>query len=545
MIKFPLTPPVTSIRFVICLGLATCLYLLLSVLLSASFPAVSRIQCTVELEQTGAVQFFYWNGLRKDTFQQKYSRTSKAIGGGEKMTIALHLPNAPVQAVRLDLGSSEGSIKLYQLLISSHFTKDRLLNASDIYQMFKAGNAKVSMQMADDHVVIISRSNDPFIISTAPLLKRPLLLTLGLPALLASLFFSFLYKTDWSNAPPCADLRVKSPTTGANIAALDGLRGLAALMVVADHCYGRFTGLGTGGVWIFMVLSGFLLTKPFTTDHGRVRSMAKMRSFYSRRLRRVLPAYYTYIIVVYLVTTRFDLALRHFLFLQGAGHLWVIPQEILFYLLIPLVLLLNSVVLRGNSWLCALFVVSIAVAANSLLTVGVFSMYGLANENIRLYAGVFFTGVSCAYLYHSLYPVLAGIPNHKKSINSLCSFCGLSLLLLFLLGSTGRLWGGKTVYAQVYFEWFGAAAGLLLLCIVFSERSLLNKLLAWTPLRAIGMVSLSLYLVHPLVIGMLTKGMRHYTDVALTGLPLFFSTALLSYLIAVATYTFIEKPFVK
>ncbi len=90
-----------------------------------------------------------------------------------------------------------------------------------------------------------------------------------------------------------------------DIRALDGLRALAALSIVAFHFYlaerYEFTTWGkeyvnyfyflASGVHLFFVLSGFLLFLPYARAilHGKPLPSAK--SFYKRRALRILPAY--------------------------------------------------------------------------------------------------------------------------------------------------------------------------------------------------------------------------------------------------------------
>lgn len=532
-------------RYVTCVGCAFSAFLLLSALLFASFPNVSVVKCILELEQPGRLQVFYWNGIKDERFSEASSRMTKKLPVGEKITVKLLLPNAPVQAVRLDVGDTPGRAKIYSLLFLSNYNGSQVLGPEEIFNLFQPGTDQVRMQLEGDAVIIDSQTKDPFIISKSPLQKRSFLLTFALPAVLALLFFFFLYQMEWGNIQALVDLGGKRPTSGNNIDSLDGLRGLAAIMVVGDHTYGRLMGMGAGGVWIFMVLSGFLLAQPFITNPRRITSFEAMKHFYQRRLRRVLPAYYAYIIIVYLLSFRFDLALRHFLFLEGAGHLWVIPQEMMFYLLFPLVLLVNYLFLRGNTWLSALFTVMVSIGAYAYLTREVFSMYGVGNIKLPLYAGVFFTGVACAYLQHCFTKVLRENVWWQQGVNQICAALGVAVLLAFLLGSTGRLWGGHVVYAQTHYQWFSTAAGLLVLCIVLSKNTFLQCVLCWKPLRAIGVVSLSLYLFHPLVINFLLKGRMHYFGESFSGISLFLCTLSLSYMLACFSYAYIEKPFSK
>ena len=90
-----------------------------------------------------------------------------------------------------------------------------------------------------------------------------------------------------------------------DIRALDGLRAIAALSIVAFHFYLaerlEFTTWGkeyanyfyflASGVHLFFVLSGFLLFLPYARAilHSKVLPSAK--NFYKRRCLRILPAY--------------------------------------------------------------------------------------------------------------------------------------------------------------------------------------------------------------------------------------------------------------
>ncbi len=95
-----------------------------------------------------------------------------------------------------------------------------------------------------------------------------------------------------------------------HVDALDGLRGLAFLMVFVYHAYhpdpstpfqfgtevliGRITGYGWLGVDLFFVLSGYLITGILLKQR---RSKHYYRDFYARRALRIFPVYYLAVVL--------------------------------------------------------------------------------------------------------------------------------------------------------------------------------------------------------------------------------------------------------
>jgi peptidoglycan/LPS O-acetylase OafA/YrhL len=78
-----------------------------------------------------------------------------------------------------------------------------------------------------------------------------------------------------------------------NIPALDGLRGIAIVLVLCYH-FSFPPGIpGPMGVTIFFVLSGFLITWLLLKENERSGTVS-LRSFYKRRALRIFPAFYCY-----------------------------------------------------------------------------------------------------------------------------------------------------------------------------------------------------------------------------------------------------------
>jgi peptidoglycan/LPS O-acetylase OafA/YrhL len=147
-----------------------------------------------------------------------------------------------------------------------------------------------------------------------------------------------------------------------NIRALDGIRGLAIILVVLHHFEPWIPasnsllifvkvlfGYGWSGVDLFFALSGFLITGILveTRDANNY-----FRAFYARRMLRIFPLYYTVLICI-LVFLRPEVPLPadrklYFLYLTNwlvlwkghwgpniLGHFWSLAVEEQFYFIWP------------------------------------------------------------------------------------------------------------------------------------------------------------------------------------------------------------------
>ena len=77
--------------------------------------------------------------------------------------------------------------------------------------------------------------------------------------------------------------------TGGYRAELDGIRGIAILLVLAGHYRLAPPFAGIAGVTVFFVLSGYLITSLVLAEQRRTGKV-DLRAFYARRLRRLVPA---------------------------------------------------------------------------------------------------------------------------------------------------------------------------------------------------------------------------------------------------------------
>lgn len=82
----------------------------------------------------------------------------------------------------------------------------------------------------------------------------------------------------------------------ARIEGLDGMRGVAVLLVMLVHT--GLVGCGWIGVQIFFVLSGFLITRILLDAKRHSSARRYFGNFYLRRSLRIFPAYYGYLVLV-------------------------------------------------------------------------------------------------------------------------------------------------------------------------------------------------------------------------------------------------------
>ena len=154
-----------------------------------------------------------------------------------------------------------------------------------------------------------------------------------------------------------------------HIGTLDGIRGIAVLLVICfhfswsfmanspgSHTVKRLFPVGWVGVDLFFVLSGYLITRGLVAPSSRPKG-ERLKLFWIRRFLRIFPLYYAVILVgtvVALATHGRPPELSYWLYVQNyalafdpdperwTSHLWSLAIEEQFYFVWPLVALLVS-----------------------------------------------------------------------------------------------------------------------------------------------------------------------------------------------------------
>ncbi len=352
------------------------------------------------------------------------------------------------------------------------------------------------------------------------------------------------------------------------IAVLDGVRGVAVLMVIVFHI-NRMTGdnlwsrvayplatsistAGGTGVTLFFVLSGFLLFMPFAKALLFKTNWPLARVFYMRRVLRILPGYYVSLFLIilfmhpeYLLRDHLkDLALFLTFFMDSSretfrqvnGPFWTLATEWQFYMLLPLIALGIALVVRRVPiqrrlpavTLCLLGIITWGLfvrywgfyylrhpsetfmVPRSVLNVVMFFSFGMTGKYTEDFAiGMF---ISLCYIY-SQHPSTGGKFGQRWQRLSPWLWGGGILVLVF-----GAMWhfnhemqgwpflnGLLPVYDWLNEMLLSIGFGACIAAILYDTGGL-HKAFSWSFLRRVGLISYSLYMWHlPLLVLFATR----------------------------------------
>ncbi len=375
-----------------------------------------------------------------------------------------------------------------------------------------------------------------------------------------------------SSTPPASSISdeqvpAKTKQLLPRIKELDGLRGIAILMVISFHylnnqlennhdktskIISKLTAYGWVGVDLFFVLSGFLIGSVLIANKN---SPYFFKTFFIRRIVRIIPNYFLLLIVFVIIWSLpyFDrntfLAVHepvpvwsYFLMVhnfyiahfQNFGNRalsvsWSIAIEEQFYLLFPFI-----VFFIRNKWLpyLLLFFVILAVVVRSLFTNWI-PQYVLLPSRLD--------GLAIGFLI--AYAHLGNIinANRLKVVRLLWA-----LLVVVMCACAFLFWRYNDIGVIKHTLFATAFAAVLIFALVYPHTwygSLLrNKILVW-----IGTISYSLYLFHYLILGLAYHisgkngiKMQSFGDAVITIIAFACSLAI-SYLI----YRVLELPMVR
>ncbi|ABK04568.1 acyltransferase 3 [Arthrobacter sp. FB24] len=328
--------------------------------------------------------------------------------------------------------------------------------------------------------------------------------------------------------------------TGDRVAALDGIRGLAILAVVAYHSGLPLRYSGVVGVTIFFVLSGYLITSILDRELSQTGRVALVK-FYMRRFLRLGPAIVAAVIlttIFMLVTRDPQLAGNYWLqvvstltytsdfFMAGVadmqvlGHTWSLSIEEQFYLVWPLALVGTMAVAKSRKhavWIvagAALLALAWRLAAPMVFSDWERTYYGPDTVFYALLIGC----------------TLALLPRGSVEVPRWAGYSAVAVLGVLAAIPSIEVDGiDRTVTLYV-----GAAAALFAVVAVAAAPKL--KLLTIKPLLFAGTISYGWYIWHQIFFKVQPFGLQ-VEGLKMT-LPLLAASALLAW----ASFKYFEKP---
>ncbi|TKZ17459.1 acyltransferase [Shimia litoralis] len=327
---------------------------------------------------------------------------------------------------------------------------------------------------------------------------------------------------------------------------IDGLRTIAVLPVVLYHADLAWIQGGFVGVDVFFVISGYLITTIIATDVALGKF--SLRRFYERRLRRIFPVLFAVAVVTSLAAWLWmipsdlreygksllgvALFVSNYLFYRETGyfqpsselmpmrHTWSLAVEEQFYVVMPLLLMMTAALAwRGRMALvAALLVISLAACLVSQA----------GNPDLTFYS-----------IHTRAWEMLAG------------SFCALWLIQHPLRGSNALSAVGLAMIAFAVFMFdkttpFPSAwalvpvVGSALIILFAGPGGLVTRMLSFSPIVGIGLISFSVYMWHQPMITFARLTASHEPSVAFLTL-----VAAASFPIGYLSWRFIEQPFRK
>jgi peptidoglycan/LPS O-acetylase OafA/YrhL len=367
---------------------------------------------------------------------------------------------------------------------------------------------------------------------------------------------------------------VETAVAGRYLPALDGLRALAILAVIAYHLnYGWASG-GYLGVDLFFVLSGFLITSLLVEERegtGRV----KLAAFWGRRARRLLPALLVMLAALSIwvavnpgrtdlsqlrgdgLATIFYFANWHLLLAHQnyftqfqapspLAHTWSLAIEEQFYLVWPFVVL---AVLgwrgsrRAGDWRRTGSVVTIGGTVLSAAWMAYLWHSGAGID--RVYYGTdtrafdLLVGASAAMIA-SYRPQPSS--RVRKLLHVASPVCLVVFVVVWVLGGARAL-SGDSGFTLPNFMFYGGflifalAAAVLVSDVRQLDRGPVGRLLSLRPLRWVGRISYGLYLWHLPVIVELNSQRLGFSGVALAAVQV-----AVTFAVSALSFYLIERP---
>lgn len=343
---------------------------------------------------------------------------------------------------------------------------------------------------------------------------------------------------------------------------LDGLRAIAVLGIIIYHLNKQWLTGGFLGVDTFFVISGYLITSLLLKEYDDT-GIIKLKSFWIRRLKRLLSAVIVLLMVVgtatlllksdNIIRVKHDIIaaifyvsnwwyiakdvnyFEQFSFMP-LKHLWSLAIEEQFYIFFPVILVTLLLTIKKR------YKIGFIFWGVSIISLGLMMfIYSINGDHSRVYFGTdtrlqtLLLGVILAFLWPPF--KLKNDPPKvvKYVIDSIGSLSFIVLILLFFIINDETNW----IYDGGFY--LISILTLFIIASVVHPSTWIAKIFSNPVLVFIGKRSYSLYLWHFAVISFVHS---YYVDGQIP-VYVYFIDISLTIIFAELSYRFIETPFRK
>ncbi len=375
------------------------------------------------------------------------------------------------------------------------------------------------------------------------------------------------------------------PRASVTLPALDSLRALAAVSVLATHAsfwggaYAQPT-FGTAlarldiGVAIFFVLSGFLLSRPWLERHARRLPAPSTPRYLWKRALRIIPVYVLAVVAaltllpgnsgaspaLWVKTLLLSNIYVDDRLPDGLTQMWSLATEVAFYLVLPgLMWLALSRRRRGAPSRSRLgVVVAVLVLVNVVWVLDLAARLDWGGSMIGLWLPSYLTWFSVGLLLAACHvhvhrragDAAVGSPRMATALSTMGlspGVCWIAGLALFAIAAT-PVAGPSSLTAPALGEamtknvLYALTAGLLVLPAVFADpRGRFIRVMSLPLLRHLGHISYGVFCVHLVILELVAR----WRDIELfegRTVELFAITLVISLVVSEVLYRVVERP---
>ncbi|MGH9079127.1 MAG: acyltransferase family protein [Acidimicrobiales bacterium] len=341
--------------------------------------------------------------------------------------------------------------------------------------------------------------------------------------------------------------------------ALDGIRAVSIIGIMANHGGFSWAAGGVISVNVFFVLSGFLITMLLMKEWSR-QGTIRLRAFWARRARRLLPALFVLLggIGVYALlfmpggtqssvrsdglSTLVYISNWHQIF-SGQSyfaqvsaqspllHTWTLAIEEQFYLVWPLVVVAVLKLWRSPRVLLIVTVVAVVASAVEMAL-----LFHPGTDPSRIYYGTdtraqdILTGAAAGILLCGRRPASSRRARRGASWLAFIAAAGFAWEWSQIDGTSALPYRGGFLLADVLVV-------LVIVGVTMAPAGIPARALSFAPLRFVGQVSYGLYLWHWPIFLVLTS-----ERTGLEGWSLFALRCAVTFVIAVISWYLVETP---